>query len=852
MNKQCWNQTRGNNDSCHLLIITFVFLCLCMTYAPATTAGILSTSPTQNQLNISPSGNIEVTFDIDMDPVTINSATFMVRSLFDGFCTGSINYDGASRTASFNPATDFHAGDIITIVLTTGLESSSGVPVDNAYVWTFTVAVTADDASVFTPSGIIPVGDSPRHVAAADVNADGYLDLLTVNDNSDDMSVLINNGDGGFAPYQSYSVGRQPYFFVAADFNGDGHLDIAAANSEDDNVSVLVNNGNGTFASQVTYGAGQYPRCIIALEVNGDGAVDLATMNEHDAGISILINTGMGTFAPSTPYAADSAFVICALDVENDGDIDIVAGLISTVALSVLHNDGQGSFTFSPELGNSEVYGIISGDINADGYADLLTTHRTPSYADDYMGAAKNNNGISFFTPVSHVVNQRPRGICIGDLDGDGDLDAVTANYNSHDVAFLYNSGNGSFSSPLYLPAGAYPAGVIAADLDNDGDLDVAVSNGGDDNLSLYLNHTCHDSDGDSFGDPGYPEDDCPVDNCPNVYNLDQSDIDFDGIGDACDECTDPDEDGYGNPEYEASICPDDNCSYDYNPGQEDIDGDGVGDICDNCPDTANADQTDSDGNGIGDVCDSVVNIPDFVFIDAAKSGTVLTPYDTLYLGGNYQFRLLIANSNYLGGFGFTFAIWSDNGATWTWDPQTENTGNSDIVTYIPESRFEPGRFNLSGLGVNEDYLPDTITIFAVDFWESGALPIGPMEHMISMHFRITGPYSPGSVSTLCIDTTAWPGSSGVNNIFIYDPSYTPGFNCPRCWPVVTVCGNPNGDKEANVADVVFLINFVFKGGPAPIPIEIGDANGDGGTNVGDAVYLIAYVFGGGPAPICP
>ncbi len=62
-------------------------------------------------------------------------------------------------------------------------------------------------------------------------------------------------------------------------------------------------------------------------------------------------------------------------------------------------------------------------------------------------------------------------------------------------------------------------------------------------------------------------------------------------------------------------------------------------------------------------------------------------------------------------------------------------------------------------------------------------------------------------------------------------------------------CGDANDDLMVNVADAVFLINFVFKGGPPPDPIEAGDVNCDDLTNVGDAVYLINYVFKSGPIP---
>ncbi len=65
------------------------------------------------------------------------------------------------------------------------------------------------------------------------------------------------------------------------------------------------------------------------------------------------------------------------------------------------------------------------------------------------------------------------------------------------------------------------------------------------------------------------------------------------------------------------------------------------------------------------------------------------------------------------------------------------------------------------------------------------------------------------------------------------------------------VCGDANGDGATNVGDVVTIINYVFKGGPAPDPMRSADANGDGDVNVGDAVFLINFIFKGGPPPVC-
>jgi len=118
---------------------------------------------------------------------------------------------------------------------------------------------------------------------------------------------------------------------------------------------------------------------------------------------------------------------------------------------------------------------------------------------------------------------------------------------------------------------------------------------------------SCTDRDQDGFGDPGFPFNTCPSDNCPDLANADQRDADLDGLGDRCDNCPgevnldqiDLDGDGSGD------AC--DNCIATPNASQADLDGDGLGDACDNCPLVGNIAQADADGDGVGDACDNCV-----------------------------------------------------------------------------------------------------------------------------------------------------------------------------------------------------------------------------------------------------
>jgi len=258
--------------------------------------------------------------------------------------------------------------------------------------------------------------------------------------------------------------------------------------------------------------------------------------------------------------------------------------------------------------------------------------------------------------------------------------------------------------------------------------------------------------------------------------------------------------------------------------------------------------------------------------IDIVRSGSELIPADTIYVGGdyelrNYELRIFIENDFDLFGIALTFIFWTEDGASWIWTAQPDGIGPMrKCVTVNTESRLYPPNeiFDMTSLLVTEEDVdqvnPDIIAVGGVAM-EQG-LKTGPLEHMISIHFKATGLWNPSDIMTLCVDSGTIPCKSNssmpcddrASFVFVneFGEALIPIFKPNRmCWPVKLLCGNPNGDNDVNVGDAVFMINHVFRDGPAPDPWWLGDANCDGTLDVGDIVFLIAASFRYGPQPEC-
>ena len=175
------------------------------------------------------------------------------------------------------------------------------------------------------------VGINPYGVTVGDFNGDGKLDLAVVNNGtsqSGTFSILLGNGDGTFQAAQNYLTGNvSAASIAAADLNADGLLDLVIANTSA--VSILLGKGDGTFqAAQSFASINGDDLSVVVADINHDGKLDVAVSGQSisgDASFAVLLGNGKGAFQAPLQYVAPGGRQIAGADFNGDGKIDIVA-----------------------------------------------------------------------------------------------------------------------------------------------------------------------------------------------------------------------------------------------------------------------------------------------------------------------------------------------------------------------------------------------------------------------------------------------------------------------------------------------------------------------------------------------
>jgi VCBS repeat protein len=234
---------------------------------------------------------------------------------------------------------------------------------------------------------------SPYAVAVGDANNDGHLDVATADTNvsNESISLLLGDGTGELGAAVLLPVGaagkHTPQGIVLADVTGDGNADIVTANLYSSDLSLLVGDGTGAFAPAVSLPTDLGPVVVAAEDVNGDGHIDLVTANQTAQSASVLLGDGAGGFAASMSYAIFPhqdvldympwPWGMTLADVTGDGFPDIVTANTQNDTVSVLPNDGAGGFGayFNFDTG-AHPGSVAVADIDEDGAPDIVTANR--------------------------------------------------------------------------------------------------------------------------------------------------------------------------------------------------------------------------------------------------------------------------------------------------------------------------------------------------------------------------------------------------------------------------------------------------------------------------------------------
>jgi len=320
------------------------------------------------------------------------------------------------------------------------------------------------------------IGGWRSRVVAADVDGDGFADIVTNDEAYRDLVLIGGNGDGTFRePEPFLTVSAEDVLFE--DLNNDGAVDLVTSGFDPPAIVVRLGDGAGGFGPELTS-----PTAVALYEIrlgdlNGDSAPDLVGIADYGSAVIVMFGHGDGTFGvPGALATGDDPSAVAIGDFDADGRADIAVADTRDTVIRVYHGTESSGFESPREVPiGGGGYALEAGDLDADGIVDLVVGQRRADIA------ILHGSATGLLDARLLAVRDSARRVSLTDVDADSDLDLIAL---ADGVLVMLGHGDGTFAAERTSRASARTTALMLGDVDADGVTDLITAE--DPSLSAY------------------------------------------------------------------------------------------------------------------------------------------------------------------------------------------------------------------------------------------------------------------------------------------------------------------------------------------------------------------------------